>query len=192
MTADSNHQDVAILHLEGVSNSQSGATPASTTDIQPSSNIQATATRTIAVFKPPFHTKLVNQKSLRVKVYSILFLIALIVIMTGVFLGVTTKEYFIITAMVPIGVLIIVANCFCIYGYEFYLNEINERMLCRLWRPKKVPLYRVAVINGGQGRGDQPPKYEDIMLEYDDGYEIACAMLEQPPRYEEVYEISPI
>ena len=76
--------------------------------------------------KTPFHTQLVNKKYLRYRLYCILMATAVSIVTLGVLIGIYTQEYFIITATIPIGLIIFLVDVFCFYGYECYLETNNS------------------------------------------------------------------
>ena len=95
----------------------------------------------------PLHNKLVNHKTLRVKFYICIFLLCLVFISLGIGFGLYTKEFYIITALVPLGFLLLVLDMFCVYCYEYYLRDMG---------------HGVDNLNGIKEELRRPPKYEDI------------------------------
>jgi len=55
-----------------------------------------------------------------------------------------TREFYIITAMVPLGFLLLVLDIFCVYCYEYYLRGMEM------------------VNNKKEEQIPQPPRYDEI------------------------------
>ena len=107
------------------------------------------------LFKTPFHARLVNKKHLRYRLYCILMVTAVAVVTLGVLLGIYTREYFIITATIPIGLIIFLVDVFCFYGYEYYLKNNNSNISNNIARHRSSRYCDLMSINNSNTNNDQ-------------------------------------